>query len=130
MSEIKYIHKEAFCLMRYKCTECGHEEIIWNSRDGVTPFGTACPDCSASMLHVDWGYDTCEPEYSLNRFQKFWRNGTQAEARISLQNRFTSMKGTKYERTNKEVKVIIEEILAEGSEFPEGWPILDIKRSR
>ena len=30
-------HKEAYMLMNYRC-ECGHHELIWNSRDGVTPF--------------------------------------------------------------------------------------------
>lgn len=37
-------HKEAYLLMNYRC-ECGHHELIWNSRDGVTPFTLSCPNC-------------------------------------------------------------------------------------
>ena len=35
----KHNHREAFALMTYADKE-GNEEVIWNSRDGVTPFIT------------------------------------------------------------------------------------------
>ena len=57
-----YNHKEAFCLMTYRCNDCGFEERIWNSRDGVTPFGLACPQCKGhNHLHADWQNDQCNP---------------------------------------------------------------------
>ena len=40
--ESKYKHAEAYCLMKYKCEKCGKTEILWNSRDGVTPFMIKC----------------------------------------------------------------------------------------
>lgn len=63
---LKYEHAEAFCLMWYGC-KCGHRERIWNSRDGVTPFGMGCPSCGGSMSHVDWQKDILAPQHQLNR---------------------------------------------------------------
>lgn len=34
----RFKHVEAYCLMRYVVVSTGEEEILWNSRDGVTPF--------------------------------------------------------------------------------------------
>lgn len=57
----KYNHAEAFCLMKYRC-KAGHTEIVWNSRDGVTPFMMGCR-CGAESQHVDWRSDRCAPEH-------------------------------------------------------------------
>ena len=61
--EEEYKYKEAFCIMTYKCKDCGAEEIIWNSRDGVTPFGINCVACKGQMDHVRWNEDKCVPNY-------------------------------------------------------------------
>lgn len=53
-------HKEAFCLMTYRCTAL-HELEIWNSRDGVTPFIVTCPTCRQEMQHVKWECDEFQP---------------------------------------------------------------------
>lgn len=42
---------EAFHNMQYSCDECGHSEMIWNSRDGVTPFLLSCSKCGKLMSH-------------------------------------------------------------------------------
>lgn len=47
--ESKYKHAEAYCLMKYKCEKCGKTEILWNSRDGVTPFMIKCEKCDGHM---------------------------------------------------------------------------------
>jgi hypothetical protein len=57
MSEIKYNHAEAFCLMQYRCEKCGSTETLWNSRDGVTPFIVACRKCKGHMQHINWHQD-------------------------------------------------------------------------
>jgi hypothetical protein len=44
--------------MQYKCDQCGHLEVLWNSRDGVTPFTIPCGNCGKSSTHVDWNRDT------------------------------------------------------------------------
>ena len=61
----KYNHAEAFCIMKYHCEKCGKEELLWNSRDGVTPFIIGCSDedCDGHMQHADWHMDRCIPEY-------------------------------------------------------------------
>lgn len=56
-------HPEAFALMEYGCEECGKVEIIWNSRDGVTPFMVGCPFCQGTMQHINWSHDRFTPNY-------------------------------------------------------------------
>lgn len=55
-------HKEAFKIMSYRC-ECGSQEKLWNSRDGVTPFTIPCGQCGngMGMVHVDWDHDVFAP---------------------------------------------------------------------
>jgi hypothetical protein len=67
----KYNHAEAFKLMTYKCESCHYEERIWNSRDGVTPFGINCPKCNlATSRHINWQWDEYLPEYIPVRGQR------------------------------------------------------------
>lgn len=50
-----FIHTEAFCLMKY-ADEFGNVEVIWNSRDGVTPMFLHSV-AGREMRHVDWRWD-------------------------------------------------------------------------
>lgn len=123
-------HGEAFCLMWYACDICGHKERIWNSRDGVTPFGTRCPTCGeVELMHIDFRADHRVPEHKLHPFQKFWRNGTKAEALAILERRF-EMFAASGQPCPEEVKASLIAQLdgpSEGrSEFADGWPTLDI----
>lgn len=59
-------HAEAFCLMWYQCKDCGAKERIWNSRDGVTPFGMRCPSCGrADYYHTYFGSDLYAPNWPM-----------------------------------------------------------------
>ena len=122
----KYKHREAYCLMIYRCENCGHIERIWNSRDGVTPFGTACPSCAGNVMYHLFGSDQCMPEHKLNKFQKFWRDGLPHEAERILRRRHALVQKTKY-RIDKSEDCFVEDVLKDGGEFPEGWPMLDIR---
>lgn len=51
-----YNHPEAFCLMKYRTDDGSEEEILWNSRDGVTPFMLRSKN-GKMMHHVDWQLD-------------------------------------------------------------------------
>ena len=51
----EYNHPEAFCLMTYR-DAAGNREIIWNSRDGVTPFIVTSRQGLESQ-HVNWKDD-------------------------------------------------------------------------
>lgn len=54
-------HKEAHCIMEYRCKGCGNIEMIWNSRDGVTPFIVMCLRCKGEMQHANWNKDFPQP---------------------------------------------------------------------
>jgi hypothetical protein len=64
-----YQHPEAFCLMTYASKDYKIVELIWNSRDGVTPFmvpprEVAGPITFDNMLqHTDWHRDIRLLEY-------------------------------------------------------------------
>jgi hypothetical protein len=55
-------HPEAFCLMAYRTDDGLLTEILWNSRDGVTPFCIASAD-GRNMTHVMWERDRYSPDH-------------------------------------------------------------------
>lgn len=59
---MSYTHKEAFCLMKYRSDDGTEEEMIWNSRDGVTPFVITLRS-GKQAVHVEWKNDLCVPEF-------------------------------------------------------------------
>ena len=122
----EYKHKEAFCLMRYECDKCKHQEIIWNSRDGVTPFGTACPSCDGPLMHAYFASDTRSVNHRLLKFQKFWRDGTKKEAKLILARRCIDFRKQGYDMGGVDDKTFINKASSEGHEFQKGWPVLDI----
>jgi len=58
----KYNHGEAFCLMKYQSDDGTEQEIIWNSRDGVTPMVITMKS-GKTGTHVDWYNDKCVPDH-------------------------------------------------------------------
>lgn len=71
--------------MWYACA-CGHRERIWNSRDGVTPFGFVCPSCKEPKLqHVDWREDSYAPNHQPSSGQRVWVDLTRERARTIAQ---------------------------------------------
>lgn len=77
-----YQSAEAFCLMLYRAKESGREEWIWNSRDGVTPFGLAHAETGEDMLHVDWFRDVRAPFYVPPVGSRIFVDLTEQRARI------------------------------------------------
>jgi hypothetical protein len=53
-------HAEAFMLMRYVADDGSEEELIWNSRDGVTPFVISLRS-GKQATHKDWTGDRYLP---------------------------------------------------------------------
>ena len=76
-------HKEAFALMNYKC-DCGHQEVLWNSRDGVTPFCIPCPICKdgMGMSHVNFHLDRYDILYPVQKGARYFANMTIERARF------------------------------------------------
>ena len=50
----QYNFAEAYCIMLYRCEKCKKIEMIWNSRDGVTPFCVNCVNCNGLMQSFAW----------------------------------------------------------------------------
>lgn len=119
-----YRHAEAFCLMWYAC-KCGHRERIWNSRDGVTPYGCACPSCGDIMDHVAFQLDTRAPRHELHVGQRFWRDGTPDEAEAYMRARINRHGGVEPERA---ARLIEGARSGTSQEFQAGWPVLDEHR--
>ncbi len=59
--------KEGFCLMLYKCEGCEAIEVLWNSRDKVTPFMITCRYCKGYMQHAEWQLDTYAPDFKPHK---------------------------------------------------------------
>lgn len=126
-----YRHGEAFSLMWYRCEACGHQERIWNSRDGVTPFCMACPSCGGMTLqHHNWSADERAPDHKTRRGQRFWRDGTKEEARGILERRFERF-AAQGQAVPEDVKAAmladLDKPSVERQEFQDGWPTLDIQ---
>lgn len=57
---MSHTQKEAFCHMLYRAAS-GREISIWNSRDGVTPFGVSID--GEELEHVEWSRDRYDPDH-------------------------------------------------------------------
>ena len=57
-----YNHPEAFCLMQYQDQVTKEIEILWNSRDGVTPF-IIDSRAGNEAQHINWRQDRCCPGF-------------------------------------------------------------------
>lgn len=60
---MNYSHAEAYCLMKYSAKDGSEVEWIWNSRDGVTPFGVLNRSRTVELFHVEWDLDRRVPHY-------------------------------------------------------------------
>lgn len=88
-----HLHAEAFCLMWYRCERCQHLERFWNSRDGVTPFGTQCPSCGQPTLqHAFFGSDKYAPDHKPPVGQKVWIDMTRERAEHFIRKRIKAYK--------------------------------------
>lgn len=115
-------HAERFALMWYAC-KCGHRERLWNLRDGVTPFGLGCPSCGGlELMHVDWKRDEAAPGHRLNRGQRFFRDGTAADAKAILRRRFEL-----YPAPDEVQASLFADAEEQTGEWLPGWPMIDVQ---
>ena len=78
----KHTHGETFRLMRYHGKK-GLNEItlvIWNSRDGVTPFMTYCKEYGIELQHINWQNDLYMPDYKPKKGDLIWVSHTKETA--------------------------------------------------
>lgn len=88
-----YHHKEAYCLMEYRCKACGISEILWNSRDGVTPLYIASRCCGGEAVHVNWQNDQCVPGFQPPLGSRVFRDISPLEAGEAMRQRIEFMRG-------------------------------------
>lgn len=121
-------HKEAFALMLYRCETCGFEERLWNSRDGVTPFGVDCRRCGNSAYHVEWYRDQVLPDYDPPPGDRYFRDVMPEEARAFMRRRLESGRGTPDEIPEEEWPEFIARATApETMVMPGGRPVLVVR---
>ena len=119
-------HAEAFCVMQYRCEKCGQVELIYNNRDGVTPFIIESRCCNTDAQHVDWARDLYLPNYQPPKGMRIFRDGTDEEARAIMRRRVSNPEMRKqYPLTDAEANEIVERSVddKEFGEFQRGWPM-------
>jgi hypothetical protein len=117
-----YTHVEAFCIMLYACNSCIHREMIWNSRDGVTPFSCQCPSCGGTMSHTDFKKDRFAPDHQLHHRQKFWRDATPDDLIKNFEAQIKVMNITDQSYISQRMT----EITMQTGQYAPGTPWLDI----
>lgn len=80
MPEAKYEHAEAYNLMNYRAAD-GETEVIWNSRDGVTPFAITLRS-GKEARHVDWRSDRRAPDFQPPAGSRMFVDLTPERARV------------------------------------------------
>ncbi len=124
---MEHKHTEAFMLMTYKCEECGTVEIIWNSRDGVTPFmGPTCNRgaCVGATLHENWSGDVYAPDYKPSVGERIWRDGTLDMMRDIKRRMVECNSEYLSDEAKQDIEAFIEKIAIEEHESQPGWPAL------
>lgn len=117
-------HKEAFCLMRYASKDNAVVEYLWNSRDGVTPFGIKAKDGQTDLLHVDWNRDECRPAHKLMPGDRFFRSMEKRDVSRILENRMRHVPAD----MPKAERAALEQRLGESIEQEVGRaPIVDVQ---
>lgn len=127
-----YLHGEAYMLMIYECRVCGGREFIWNSRDGVTPFGISCRNAACNeqemgspMLHIAWQADKRLPAFTPWRGMRIFRDGTLEEARAIMRRRIESCRGTEYACSPEQAEELLARVSDQDGEFRRGWPMVE-----
>jgi hypothetical protein len=118
-----HLFAERFCLMWYACS-CGHRERVWNSRNGVTPFGLSCTSCDPGLRrsanHTDWHLDVPVEKHVLIHGQRFFRDGTPEEAVAIIERR-----ARRSFMPEDIKKCLIEDAKYTRGEWNVGWPSVD-----
>lgn len=123
---MEHIHGEAFTLMWYAC-RCGHRERIWNSRDGVTPFGGVhCPSCGGDDLkHIEWKRDEYAPKHALQVGQRFFRDGTADDAVAIIKGRLARFADMGHSPPPEIAEMMMTDAREQTGEWQKGWPMTD-----
>ena len=108
-----YNHGEAFMLMKYVGDRSGRVEWLWNSRDGVTPFGILPQGMEAPQIigrcemfqHTDWAGDVRIPRFVPPVGMRIFIGHTRETARAAAE-RFYEKVGRQMIADNPHLKAI------------------------
>jgi len=81
-AKVSYRHAEAFCHMIYRSDDRTVQRSIWNSRDGVTPFGMLDPETGKDLIHADWHLDRRDLRYQPKPGDWIWTDETRQQAEV------------------------------------------------
>lgn len=92
----KHDHAEAFCAMQYECENCKSIEVIWNSRDGVTPLCITSGCCEGHISqHTRFEQDVYYPSFPFHlNIRRVFVNHTKESAKDAA-NKFFDKVGEK-----------------------------------
>lgn len=119
-------HAEAFALMTYADKENGETEIIWNSRDGVTPF-IIHSRSGKEMVHTNFQLDKYAPDHKPKPGDRIFVDLTVEKAREYAQKQIDQRWDTADDypmQAHFESKEEALEILSKGMMQPSGQPDL------
>jgi hypothetical protein len=76
-------YPEAFKIMQYQCEKCGEIELIWNGRDGVTPFTIQSKCCGYFASHINWFNDVYKPHHNPQSGERvFWGDSDKPKLKV------------------------------------------------
>ena len=110
--------------MQYECQTCRFIEVLWNSRDGVTPFVIRCRRCGADAQHVNWNRDRRIPEYKPSPGERVFRDGSPLEAQEIVRHRLDAGRAAGYVIDAEVERIMLADAINpdEMSAWLPGWP--------
>lgn len=105
--------------MQYHCESCGKTEIIWNSRDGVTPFIVRCFFCKGEAKHINWDQDRRVVDFTPQPGTRIFRDKSKEDYLKSKKNYLEENWGERLQKVY-ETKEKALEALSKG--WKEGLP--------
>ena len=126
----KHQHSEAFCLMKYISDDKTETEMIWNSRDGVTPFVITLKS-GKQATHTEWSNDQYLPDYkpkpgerifvdmteerrkelTLANCQRYWPN---AVGVVEIENEYSDMARSEFKSAEAMAEFLLREPMRPG----------------
>lgn len=120
-------YPERFALMHYRCDSCRGLELVWNSRNGVSPFSIPCARCEEGIAtHVSWEQDLRKPDWQLRMGQRFFRDGTPDEAVEIMRKRIAVMQDLDPLPQHRIDELLRDTKEGRVHEFRSGWPSIDV----
>lgn len=114
-----HMYSEAFMLMKYRTEDGTEKELIWNSRDGITPL-TVHSKTGKLMTHVEWEKDEYLPTYQPKPGDRMFVTLTPESARKYAEQMverwwdspdFHTSNGNKYETKEEAIKDATSDLL-------------------